>query len=217
MTRIVARALALILVVGAIGIGRGHPARACYCTQPILSEAFTSPDTAAVVVGRIVGEMTVDGSFSSTGILSIELSDVYRSHNLESPVRVRTAVGGSAACGFDSLPTELSGFVLIPLESGELWTGSCEGSWTVDEVRSTALALGIERSGPVERDGIVRAPAAATSQASSVADQVERFETRWWIFPFVLIVFGVLFRRRQRGGLRTESKHPAEEWSDRLR
>lgn len=211
MIRIVARTLTVVLVVGVIGIGGRHPARACYCTQPILSDAFTSPDTAAVVVGRIVGEMAVDRLFSTTGTLSIELSDVYRSHDLASPVRVRTAVGGSAACGLNSLPTELSGFVLVPLESGEFWTGSCEGSWTVEEVRSTALALGIERSGPVDRDGIVLAPALAAQEVSSVADQVERFQTRWWIVPFALIAFGMLFRHRQRGRFSTGSKDPADE------
>lgn len=211
MTRIVTRALVVVFVAVVMGVGTPHPARACYCTQPILAEAFTSPDTAAVVVGRIVGEVAVDGSFSSTGTLTIELADVYRSHDLESPVRVRTPVGGSAACGFDSLPTDPSGFVLVPLESGGLWTGSCEGSWTVDEVRSTALALGIERSGPVDTDGIVLALAVVTQEVSSVADQVERFQTRWWIFPFALIAVGVVLRHRQRGRSSAGSKDPTEE------
>ncbi len=211
MTRIVARVLVVMFVAVVMGVGTQHPAQACYCTQPTLSGAFNSPDTAAVVVGWIVGEMVVEGPFSTTGILTIELSDVYRSHDLESPVRVHTAVGGSAACGFDSLPTEPSGFVLVPAAAGGLWTGSCEGSWTVDEVRSTALALGIERSGPVDRDGIVVAPAVAIQDVSSVADQVERFQTRWWIFPIALVAFGVLFRHRQRGGFSSESQDSGDE------
>ncbi|MBK5268687.1 MAG: hypothetical protein JJE47_14795 [Acidimicrobiia bacterium] len=211
MTRIGLRALVVILVAGFIGIGSHHPAQACYCSQPKLSEAFNSPDTAVVVVGGIVGEMVVEGSFPIAGTLTIELSDVYRSHSLESPVRVRTAVGGSAACGFDSLPTEPSGFVLVPLESGELWTGSCEGSWTAEEVRSTALALGIERSGPIGADGNILAPTAGTPASRSVADNVERFQARWWIFPFVLIAFGVLLRRRQRDGAFNTSGDPADD------
>lgn len=210
MRRAVARALAVTLIATGIGVGTHHPAQACYCSQPTLSEAFTSPDTVAVVVGRIVGEMSGDGSFPATGTLTIELLDVYRSHDLESPVRVRTAVG-SSACGFDSLPTGLSGFVLVPLESGELWTGSCEGSWTAEEVRSTALALGIERSGPISGDGKILSSTAGTPASSSVADNVERFQTRWWIVPFLLIAFGVLLRRRQRGGVSNTSGDPADD------
>lgn len=210
MRRAVARAIAVTLIATGIGVGTHHPAQACYCSQPTLPEAFTSADTAAVVVGRIVGEIVVDGSFSSTGTLQIEFSDVYRSHSLESPVRVLTAVGGSAACGFDSLPTDQSGFVLVPLESGELRTGSCEGSWTADEVRSTAFVLGIERSGPVDRDGNVLAPVVATQEVSSFVDQVEGFQTRWWIVPFALIAVGVVLRHHPRGRSRADSKDPAD-------
>ncbi len=210
MRRAVARALAVAFMATGIGVGAHHPAQACYCSQLTLPEAFTSGDAAAVVVGQIVGDMAVEGSYPSTGTLTIELSDVYLSQDLESPVRVRTA-GGSSACGFDSLPTELSGFVLVPLESGELWTGSCEGSWTAEEVRLTALGLGIERSGPIGADGNIVASEAATPARGSVADQVERFQTRWWIVPFLLIAVGVLLRRRQREGASNTAGDPADD------
>jgi hypothetical protein len=211
MKRAFARALAVTVIAAGIGVGTHHPARACYRTQPALSEAFTSSDTVAVVIGRVAGDVAVVGPFST---LTIELSDVYGSGNLVSPVRVHTVLGGSPACGFDGVPAGPTGFVLGSLESGELWPEWCEGLWAPEAVRSIADGLGVERSGPVDEDGHILAAPVGTPESSSVADNVDLFQARWWIVPFVLIAVGVFLRRRRRDRTSTEPGHPADDGTD---
>ena len=229
MGRWVARWVLLVLVVGAIGLGTSHPAQACSCIPLTLAELLADEEL-TVIVGSVREGPVEFERFSDAALVDItyhlwiiDVSQTY-GQDVESPLHVYTE-SHEASCGFTSLPSEPTGFVLDQRYTDEFWTGLCMGLWDPSEVEAAVAerARVGQNDQPADNQDGLSSPA-KSPPADGISDGIDLDSTDgggdaddpngvggvagvteagdglsgWWFVPVLLIGTGIVVRYRYR-------------------
>ena len=228
LTRLVSRLLVILVVLTAFGVGVRHPAQACSCVEASLPELVQDPQL-TVLVGKVIDGPNAVARYDDAAQRDLtyyewelEVTQSY-GQEIASSLRIYTETD-SAACGFDSLPTEPIGFVTYERFGGELWTGVCQGLWSPAAMDAavaqrernglanqstttlpglgglSAPAMSPPATSASDDGGTDGAPVAGSNgDAEGVAGVTESkagSSFLWWFVPILLIGIGLFVRYR---------------------